>query len=160
MATIASPIIDAQARERRFYRRMAIFLVVIVLLGFGPSFYLRGIVPEYPRPNPTLPPAVIAHGLFFTLWMAAFVAQTPQFVNAVEEGVVKFGYAGQRTEDVASGITPGDVQWLCRYLGELTDAQLDAALRASGAADAEREQFRPALRDRINQLLRVSGVRS
>ena len=61
MATIASPIIDAQTRERRFYRRMAIFLVVIVLLGFGPSFYLRGIVPEYPRPNPTLAPGVIAH---------------------------------------------------------------------------------------------------
>ena len=76
MATIASPVIDAQTRERRFYSRMAIFLIVIVLLGFGPSFYLRGIVPEYPRPNPTLPPGVIAHGLFFTAWMAAFVAQT------------------------------------------------------------------------------------
>ena len=81
MATVALPVIDARARERRFYRRMAIFLVVIVLLGFGPSFYLRGIVPEYPRPNPTLPPGVIAHGLFFTLWMAAFVAQT-QLVSA------------------------------------------------------------------------------
>lgn len=81
MATIASPTVDAQTRERRFYCRMAIFLVIIVLLGFGPSFYLRGIVPEYPRPNPTLPPAVIAHGLFFTLWMALFVTQT-QLVSA------------------------------------------------------------------------------
>ena len=55
---------------------MAIFLVVIVCFGFGPSFYLRGIVPPYPRPNPTLPPAVILHGLVFTLWMLVFVAQT------------------------------------------------------------------------------------
>ena len=34
---------------------MALFLVFLVLLGFGPSFYLRGVVPAYPRPNPTLP---------------------------------------------------------------------------------------------------------
>ena len=93
MATIASPVIDTQTRERRFYCRMAIFLVVIVLLGFGPSFYLRGMVPEYPRPNPTLPPGVIAHGLFFTLWMAAFVAQT-QLVSADRRDVhMKLGAA-------------------------------------------------------------------
>jgi uncharacterized membrane protein YozB (DUF420 family) len=72
---------------------MAIFLVVIVLLGFGPSFYLRGIVPEYPRPNPTLPPGVIAHGIFFTLWMAAFVAQT-QLVSADRRDIhMKLGAA-------------------------------------------------------------------
>ena len=76
MATIASPTVNAQTRERRFYCRMAIFLVVIVLLGFGPSFYLRNIVPSYPRPNPTLPPTVLFHGSIFTLWMAAIVAQT------------------------------------------------------------------------------------
>jgi len=76
MATIASPVVDAQTRERRFYCRMAIFLVVIVFLGFAPSFYLKNVVPSYPRPNPTLPPAVILHGLLFTLWMLAFVAQT------------------------------------------------------------------------------------
>jgi len=93
VATIASPVIDTQTRERRFYCRMAIFLVVIVLLGFGPSFYLRGIVPEYPRPNPTLPPGVIAHGLFFTLWMAAFVAQT-QLVSADRRDIhMKLGAA-------------------------------------------------------------------
>jgi len=55
---------------------MALFLVLLVLLGFAPSFYLRGIVPSYPRPNPTLPPAVILHGSVFTLWMTAIVAQT------------------------------------------------------------------------------------
>ena len=38
---------------------VALFLVLLVLLGFGPSFYLRGIVPAYPRPNPSLPSAVI-----------------------------------------------------------------------------------------------------
>ena len=76
MATIVEPVADRKASERKFYSRMALFLVLLVLLGFGPSFYLRGIVPAYPRPNPTLPPTVILHGSVFTLWMAAIVAQT------------------------------------------------------------------------------------
>ena len=81
MATIAAPPADRKASERKFYSRMALFLVLLVLLGFGPSFYLRGIVPSYPRPNPTLPLTVILHGTVFTLWMAAIVAQT-QLISA------------------------------------------------------------------------------
>jgi hypothetical protein len=76
MATIAASPADRKAPERKFYSRMALFLVFLVLLGFGPSFYLRGLVPAYPRPNPTLPPAVILHGSVFTAWMAIIVAQT------------------------------------------------------------------------------------
>ena len=76
MATIAASAADRKTSERKFYSRMALFLVFLVLLGFGPSFYLRNIVPSYPRPNPTLPAAVILHGSVFTLWMAAIVAQT------------------------------------------------------------------------------------
>ena len=76
MASIAAKPINSQTRERRFYSRMALFLVALVLLGFGPSFYLRGVVPPFPRPNPSLPPAVLFHGAVFTLWMAAIVAQT------------------------------------------------------------------------------------
>jgi hypothetical protein len=81
MATIVAPPADRKASERKFYSRMALFLVLLVLLGFGPSFYLRGMVPPYPRPNPTLPPAVILHGSVFTLWMLAIVAQT-QLISA------------------------------------------------------------------------------
>lgn len=76
MATIVAAGTDRKLSERKFYSRMALFLVALVLLGFGPSFYLRGMVPSYPRPNPSLPPAVIFHGTVFTLWMAAIVAQT------------------------------------------------------------------------------------
>ena len=76
MATVVMSGTDRKASERKFYSRMALFLVVVVLLGFGPSFYLRGIVPAYPRPNPTLPLAVILHGSVFTAWMALIVAQT------------------------------------------------------------------------------------
>src|SRR5437764_5002674 len=81
MATIVASPPDRKASERKFYSRMALFLVLLVLLGFGPSFYLRGIVPSYPRPNPTLPLAVILHGSVFTIWMALIIAQT-QLISA------------------------------------------------------------------------------
>jgi hypothetical protein len=86
MASVVVPGTDRKASERKFYSRMAIFLVVLVLLGFGPSFYLRGIVPPYPRPNPTLPPTVILHGLVFTLWMGLIIAQT-QLIAARKHSV-------------------------------------------------------------------------
>jgi len=86
MATVVSSGTDRKTSERKFYSRMALFLVVLVLLGFGPSFYLKGVVPPYPRPNPTLPPAVILHGTVFTLWMALIVAQT-QLIAARKHAV-------------------------------------------------------------------------
>lgn len=86
MATLVASAADRNASERRFYSRMALFLVLLVVLGFGPSFYLRGIVPPYPRPNPSLPPAVILHGTVFTLWMALIVAQT-QLIGAGKPAV-------------------------------------------------------------------------
>jgi hypothetical protein len=86
MATIVAAPADRKASERKFYSRYALFLVLIVLLGFGPSFYLRGIVPSYPRPNPSLPPAVILHGLVFTTWMALIVTQT-QLIAARKHGI-------------------------------------------------------------------------
>ena len=87
MATVArSPTAERLSAERRFYTRMALFLVVLVLLGFSPSFYLRGVVPAYPRPSPTLPPTVLLHGAVFTLWMTAIVVQT-QLISARKHAV-------------------------------------------------------------------------
>jgi FtsH-binding integral membrane protein len=94
MATIAASPADRKTSERKFYTRMALGLVILVLLGFGPSFYLKGIVPAYPRPNPTLPPTVILHGSVFTLWMALIVAQT-QLISARKHEVhMRLGKAG------------------------------------------------------------------
>lgn len=94
MATIVASGADRKASERKFYSRMALFLVFLVLLGFGPSFYLRNVVPAYPRPNPTLPPAVVLHGMVFTLWMALIVAQT-QLIAARKHSVhMQLGRAG------------------------------------------------------------------
>jgi hypothetical protein len=81
MATLAASPAERRSAERKFYSRMALFLVAVVFLGFAPSFYLRNIVPSFPRPNPTLPLSVLLHGGLFTLWMLVFVAQT-QLVSA------------------------------------------------------------------------------
>src|SRR4051794_22700698 len=86
MATVAVSAADRKTSERKFYSRMALFLAFLVLLGFGPSFYLKGVVPSYPRPNPPLTPAVILHGTIFTLWMAAIIAQT-QLISARKHAV-------------------------------------------------------------------------
>src|SRR3954471_9857895 len=86
MATIVASGSDRKASERKFYSRMALFLAFLVLLGFGPSFYLKDIVPAYPRPNPTLTPAVILHGSVFTLWMGAIIAQT-QLISARKHAI-------------------------------------------------------------------------
>jgi hypothetical protein len=93
MATaIASPA-TRKVSERKFYSRMALFLVLLVLIGFGPSFYLRNVVPAYPRPNPTLPLAVILHGAVFTLWMALIVAQTQLIAARRHETHMRLGKA-------------------------------------------------------------------
>src|SRR3989337_4544394 len=76
MATITSAAGNRILDERRFYSRMALFLALLVFLGFAPSFYLRDVVPSYPRPNPTLPPSVLLHGGLFTLWMLLVIGQT------------------------------------------------------------------------------------
>jgi hypothetical protein len=86
-----------------------------------------------------------------------FEAQTAEFVTTAEEGLVRFGYVGQRTEDVATGISVDDVRWLCRFVGALTDAQLVDGLRASGASDEEAARFSAALRSRIEQLRRAGA---
>jgi hypothetical protein len=81
-----------------------------------------------------------------------FAAQTPHFVSGVTNGYVQFGYTGQRTADLRASLTVDDVRWLCRYLGRITDDQLRAALRASGATNEETESFTTSLRGRIEQL--------
>jgi hypothetical protein len=94
MATIVASPAERRASERKFYSRMALFLVFLVLLGFAPSFYLKGIVPSYPRPNPTLPPSVILHGTVFSLWMALLIAQTQLIAGRKHEIHMQLGKLG------------------------------------------------------------------
>jgi hypothetical protein len=83
---------------------------------------------------------------------ADFTAQTPSFVTAIQGRNVRFGYAGQHTDDFKNAITVDDVHWLMQYLGRITDAQISAGLLASGATRDEEHCFTKALRARIEQL--------
>jgi len=85
-----------------------------------------------------------------------FAEQTPGFVTGVADGCVTFGYAGQRTADVADGIPLEHVRWFSRYLEALTEDYLSRALRVSGASAEETPRFVAALRDRIAQLTAVA----
>ena len=92
---------------------------------------------------------VVSRGRWDT---AGFEAQTPYFVTGVQDGFVNFGYQGQRTAEIARGITVDDVRWFCRYAGRLDERALEQGLRASGADDEEARQFARALMERIRQL--------
>ncbi len=85
-----------------------------------------------------------------------FASQTKDFVKDVRNGEVRFGYSGQHTGTFVKGITPANVKWLLGYLGRVTDAQISAALNASGAASEEVSCFTTALRDRIGQLRQIA----
>jgi hypothetical protein len=93
MATVTSDRRELLSAERRFYSRMALFMVALMFVAFAPSFYLRDVVPSYPRPNPTLPPSVILHGIIFTMWMLVFVAQTQLVANRRVDIHMKLGKA-------------------------------------------------------------------
>lgn len=90
---------------------------------------------------------------------AAFAAQSAEFVTGLDGDHVRFGYAGQRTADLASGISTDDARWLIGFASRLTDAQLMDALAASGASEDEARIFARALRDRIDRLAAVTTVR-
>ena len=87
----------------------------------------------------------------------AYAAQNELFVTGVDGDVVKWGYQGQRTTDITSDITVDDVRWFYKLAGALSDDQLRAAFRASGATAEEVEQFTAAMRGRLEKLREVAG---
>jgi hypothetical protein len=81
-----------------------------------------------------------------------FEAQTPAFATAVQDGVVSFGYAGQRTADIAGGIKIEHARWFHGIAGRLSERQLVDALAASGASEDEQTRFARSIIARIRQL--------
>lgn len=60
--------------ERWFFGGTAIAMAGSIIIGFLPSYYLRGVV-DPGHPIPSLTPLVHLHGLIFTGWMLLYVAQ-------------------------------------------------------------------------------------
>jgi hypothetical protein len=82
--------------------------------------------------------------------------QTPDFVKGVKGEFLRFGFEGKHSDRIREGISVSDVQWLMRYLGRITDQQIHAGLEASGANSEELDCFSRCIRDRIEQLRRVT----
>jgi hypothetical protein len=82
--------------------------------------------------------------------------QTRFFVTGVKDNFVQFGYGGEHTNDFRTDITVDDVRWLMKYLGRITDAQIHAGFKAAGASPDEEDCFSRALRDRIEQLRKIT----
>ncbi|HEX8456510.1 MAG TPA: hypothetical protein VF656_04235 [Pyrinomonadaceae bacterium] len=95
--------------------------------------------------------------LFRSKWDAAgYEVQTPEFVTGVADGLVRWSYIGQRTNEAREQIKVEDVRWLYQYIGRITDAQLRDGLRVSGATDEETAIFTRAIRARLDTLKRIS----
>lgn len=87
---------------------------------------------------------------------AAFAAQNDQFILGVENGQVMWGYQGQRTPDMVTGISVDDLRWFDTIARPITDDHLRASLRAGGATPAEVDQFTAALRGRLDRIRAVA----
>jgi cation transport ATPase len=61
-------------KERLFYCGMALLVTAAVVIGFGPSWFMRGYMTSA-RPLSPLAPLVIIHAIAFTAWIALFLAQ-------------------------------------------------------------------------------------
>lgn len=63
--------IDTRSFERKLFAVMAILFPATVLIGFGPTYYLKFAFDTQPLPSLL----VHLHGLFMTAWIALFVTQ-------------------------------------------------------------------------------------
>jgi hypothetical protein len=81
-----------------------------------------------------------------------FEAQTQTFVTDVRDGFVCFAYQGQRTSEIARGITLEDAAWFYDIARRLSEPALRDGLRACGATEEEAVRFARALHDRIRQI--------
>lgn len=102
-----------------------------------------------------------------------------QFVRGVEDGAVEFDYDTRPTglghlsvlhpvyyrsqvkkEDAMRGIPVAHARWIGLLLTRLSDEQLRDAFRAANYSEGTRESYVTSLRDRINQLTRLSSRQS
>jgi len=86
-----------------------------------------------------------------------YQAQTKDFVRSAPGGRIEWGYRGKHDQDITQGISVDDVRWLLRYLSRVTDEELRAGLRASGATEEEIAIYARSVRERIAQLQSLAG---
>src|SRR6187402_1101060 len=62
---------ERRAFERKFFLAIAILFPLIVLIGFGPTYYLKGFFSS----PPVARTIIHVHGLLMSLWVVLFIAQ-------------------------------------------------------------------------------------
>jgi hypothetical protein len=95
-----SPASSAKPRRRRlFFVGAAIFFLLIVFLGFAPTFYLEPIFHATPAPDrngniPAVPLYLYVHGAVMTVWYALFLVQSTLIARRHVEFHRRLGVAG------------------------------------------------------------------
>jgi hypothetical protein len=64
----------AARAERRFYSGYTLAILLAIVIGFAPSFFLRGLVEPFATLKP-LRPVVLVHGLVTAAWVLLFPLQ-------------------------------------------------------------------------------------
>lgn len=94
----------ATDHPRRFFFLFSVALLVIVFVGFAPSFYLRPLVAPTIPGMPAAPPLYVhIHGALMTTWYVLFVLQTGLVARGRRDWHRSLGIAGVA---VAAAIVP------------------------------------------------------
>jgi hypothetical protein len=89
----------------------------------------------------------------------AFAARTEHWIDGVENGYIQFNYdqyAARHVNAISANIRVEDAKWWLQRMKHLSDAQLRAALAASGATAEEASCFAATLRKRLSMLQTVA----
>jgi hypothetical protein len=89
-----------------------------------------------------------------------YSADSEHLVDGVDNNFVVFNYQGKQGNQILRNIGVQDVSWVMERLGKLSDAQIEAALKASGATPEEVSCFAPAFRSRLTQLAAVANSKA
>src|SRR3990170_1712432 len=130
--------------ERVFYCGMALLVTASVVIGFGPSWFMRDYMTSA-RPLSPLAPLVVVHAIAFTAWIALFLAQAGlisarQHKLHMRLGMATVGLAvvivtlglltGARSASIGSG--PPDVPPLTWFANPFLDMVVFSGLVAGG----------------------------
>jgi hypothetical protein len=88
--TTVSAAVERRLFDRRLFKIAAVFFPLIILAGFGRTYYLRGLFDVPPLPSLI----VHIHGLTMTAWVALFITQVWLISSKRVRVHQRLGYAG------------------------------------------------------------------
>ena len=85
-----------------------------------------------------------------------YKAQNRNFVRLDQSGRIEWGFKGKHNKDITDGVGMEDIRWVLPYLRRISDDALSAGLTASGALEPVAQYYTRSIRNRIDQLQRVT----